>query len=64
VHRKEVNVSQEKMDFEDARKNLEARLKEIKRELEALESAEPRQELSDGLGRVSVQITRYQNKVP
>lgn len=32
VHRKESNVTGEKAEFEEARKELEARLKEVKRE--------------------------------
>jgi hypothetical protein len=34
VHRKEVSVSDEKADFEEARKLLEARMKEVKREID------------------------------
>jgi len=36
VHRKEPNVSQEKHDFEEARKELEPCLKEIKREIDQI----------------------------
>ena len=36
VHRKEPNVQQEKSEFEEARKDLEPRLKEIKREIEQI----------------------------
>lgn len=36
VHGKQQNVSTEKAEFEEARKDLEARLKEIKREIDQL----------------------------
>jgi len=36
VHRKEPNVSNEKQEFEEARKELEIRLKEIKKEVDVL----------------------------
>jgi hypothetical protein len=38
VHRKEANVSTEKQEFEDARKDLELRLKDVKREVEHMSS--------------------------
>ena len=34
VHRKESNVTREKVEFEDSRRELEARLKQVKRELD------------------------------
>lgn len=34
VHRKESNVSSEKQEFEDSRKELEARLKDIRRDMD------------------------------
>ena len=36
VHRKEANVSAEKAEFEENRKTLETRMKEVKREIDQL----------------------------
>ena len=78
VHRKETNVSQEKQDFEEARKDLELRLRDVKLEIESM-SNPPQNEaggehmsnnLSEGArssvpnGSVNAQVTRYQNKAP
>jgi F0F1-type ATP synthase membrane subunit b/b' len=34
VHRRETNVTSEKLEFEESRKELEATLKQVKRELD------------------------------
>jgi len=61
VHRKEANVSAEKQDFEESRRSLEALLKELKREIEALE--DPHRSSLE-IEQPRVQINRYQNKAP
>jgi hypothetical protein len=66
VHRKEPNVQQEKSEFEEARKDLEPRLKEIKREIEQIINPTSYNMGSNNSehGRIDAQIHRYQNKIP
>jgi hypothetical protein len=59
-------VSQEKNDFEEARKELEPRLKEIKREIDQLINPIGYNMGSNNSehGKIEAQISRYQNKAP